>query len=71
MLIESHYPKGERGRPPKGIERMLRAYFLQQLYGLADETLEDGIYDSHVLERTPQELDLHVIVDSRTATPFA
>lgn len=22
-LIEPHYPKGERGRPPKGIERVL------------------------------------------------
>src|ERR1700761_8111905 len=30
------YPKGERGRPPIGLERMLRVYFLQQWYGLAD-----------------------------------
>ena len=27
-VIEPHYPKGERGRPPVGIERMLRIYFL-------------------------------------------
>jgi hypothetical protein len=27
--------KGERGRPPIGLERMLRIYFLQQWYGLA------------------------------------
>ncbi|MCA4908383.1 MAG: hypothetical protein ING96_17515, partial [Roseomonas sp.] len=27
-LIEPHYPSGERGRPPIGIERMLRIYFL-------------------------------------------
>jgi transposase, IS5 family len=25
-VIEPHYPKGERGRPPVGIERMLRIY---------------------------------------------
>jgi transposase, IS5 family len=25
-LIEPHYPKGARGRPPIGIERMLRIY---------------------------------------------
>ena len=25
-LIEPHYPSGERGRPPIGIERMLRIY---------------------------------------------
>jgi len=45
-LIKPHYPKGLCGRPPMGIERMLRGYFLQQWYGLADEALEDAIYDS-------------------------
>ena len=44
-VIRPHYPKGERGRRPIGIERMLRIYFLQQWYGLADEALEDAIYD--------------------------
>src|SRR5471032_765188 len=43
------YPKGERGRPPIGLERMLRVYFLQQWYGLADEALEDALYDSQAL----------------------
>jgi IS5 family transposase len=43
------YPKGERGRPPKGLERMLRIYFLQQWYGLADEAMEDALYDSQAL----------------------
>ena len=42
-VIEPHYPKGERGRPPVGLERMLRMYFLQQWYGLADEALEDAL----------------------------
>ena len=42
-LIEPCYPKEERGRPPIGIERMLRIYFLAQWYGLADEALEDAI----------------------------
>src|SRR5215831_14489107 len=45
-VIEPHYPKGRRGRPPIGLERMLRVYFLQQWYGLADEALEDALYDS-------------------------
>jgi transposase, IS5 family len=43
------YPRGERGRPPIGLERMLRIYFLQQWYGLADEALEDALYDSQAL----------------------
>ena len=48
-LIKPHYPKGKRGRPPMGIEKMLRVYFLQQWYGLADEALEDAIYDSQAM----------------------
>jgi len=32
--LQPHYPKGERGRRPIGLERMRRIYFLQQWYGL-------------------------------------
>jgi IS5 family transposase len=49
-VIEPFYPKGERGRPPIGLERMLRIYFLQQWYGLADEALEDALYDSQAMQ---------------------
>jgi transposase, IS5 family len=57
-VIEPHYPKsGKRGRPPIGIERMLRMYFVQQWYGLADEAVEDAIYDSQAL-RSFMGLDL-------------
>lgn len=48
-LIEPHYPKGKRGRPPMGVEKMLRLYFLQNWYALADEAIEDAIYDSQAL----------------------
>src|ERR687889_934786 len=47
--LRPFYPKGERGRPPVGLERMLRIYFLQQWYGLADEAVEDALYDSQAL----------------------
>jgi len=43
------YPKGERGRPPIPLERMLRVYFVQQWYALSDEGLEDALYDSQAL----------------------
>ncbi len=49
-VLEPFYPKGERGRPPVGLERMLRMYFLQQWYGLADEALEDALYDSQAMQ---------------------
>ncbi len=45
-VIEPHYPQGKRGRPPIGLERMLRVYFLQPWHGLADEALEDALYDT-------------------------
>jgi IS5 family transposase len=49
-LIEPHYPKSGRvGRPPIGVPRMLRMYFLQQWYTLADEALEDALYDSQAM----------------------
>jgi IS5 family transposase len=46
-LIEPHYPKGERGRPPRGIEVMLRMYLLTVWFSLSDEGVEDAIYDSY------------------------
>ena len=47
--VEPHYPKGQRGRPPLGIEKMLRMYLLQCWFNLSDEGVEDGIYDSYAL----------------------
>lgn len=70
-VIEPHYPKGERGRPPIGIERMLRIYFLQQWYALADEALEDAIIDSMAM-RTFAGIDLSVetVPDATTLLHF-
>jgi IS5 family transposase len=48
--LEPFYPKGEgRGRPPIGLERMLRMYIAQQCFGLSDEATEDAIYDSQAI----------------------
>ena len=44
-VIAPVYPTGSRGRPPIGLSRMLRVYFIQQWYGLSDEAVEDAIYD--------------------------
>jgi transposase, IS5 family len=45
-LIEPHYPKGGNGRPPKGLEIMLRMYFLQHWFNLSDPAVEEALYDS-------------------------
>ena len=50
-LVEPHYPKGDNGRPPVGLERMLRLYFLQQWFNLSDPGLEDALYESAALRR--------------------
>jgi IS5 family transposase len=70
-VIEPHYPQGRRGRPPIGIERMLRIYFLQQWYALADEALEDALYDSQAM-RTFAGIDLSVeaVPDATTLLKF-
>ena len=44
--IEPYYPKGHKGRPPIGLQRMLRLYFVQQWFGLSDEGVEDAVSDS-------------------------
>src|ERR1700704_4965190 len=65
------YPKGERGRPPIGLERMLRIYFLQQWYGLADEALEDALYDSQALRGFAGiELNRDPVPDATTLLQF-
>ena len=48
-IIEPYYPKGERGRPPIGIEKMLRMYLLQSWFNLSDEGIEDALYDSYAM----------------------
>ena len=49
-VIEPYYStSGKRGRLPIGLLRMLRMYFVQQWYSLADEAVEDALYDSCAL----------------------
>ena len=50
-VISPHYPSGKRGRPPKGIEKMLRMYLLQVWFNLSDEGTEDAIYDSYAMRK--------------------
>jgi hypothetical protein len=44
-LIKPFYPKPGNGRPPVGIERMLRIYFLQHWFNLSDPAVEETLYD--------------------------
>jgi len=48
-LIEPYYYNNKTGRPPIGIETMLRMYLLQIWFSLSDELTEEGIYDSRAM----------------------
>ena len=48
-LIEPFYPKPGNGRPPVGVERMLRIYFLQQWFNLSDPAVEEALYASRAM----------------------
>ena len=50
-IISPYYPSGRRGRPVRGIETMLRMYFLQIWFSLSDEMTEESIYDSHAMRK--------------------
>ena len=50
-VVEPHYPKSGNGRPPVGLERILRMYFVQHWFNLADEACEEALLDSPALRR--------------------
>jgi IS5 family transposase len=50
--IEPFYPKsGVPERQPRGIGTMLGMYFLQAWFNLADEALEESLYDSYAMRK--------------------
>ena len=51
-VIEPVYPKADGpGRPPVGIERMLRLRCLQQWFNLSDPAVEEALYDSRAMRQ--------------------
>ncbi len=76
-VIAPHYgkPAAERksraGRPQIALEIMLRLYFLQQWYALADEALEDALYDSQALRQFARiDLNQQSVPDATTLLHF-
>jgi IS5 family transposase len=48
--IKPYYYHNTQGRPPRGIETMLRMYLLQVWFTLSDEAVEESIYDSYAMK---------------------
>src|SRR5215470_7359552 len=70
-LVEPHYPKPGNGRPPVGVKRMLRIYFLQQWFNLSDPAVEEALYDSAVMRQfVGIDLGHEPVPDDTTACKF-
>ena len=48
QIVEPYYPKAKTGRPPFGIETMLRVHYLQQWFALSDPAMEEALHDMPV-----------------------
>ena len=44
-LVAPYAPEGRRGRPPFGVETMLRIHFMQQWFTLSDPAMEEALHD--------------------------
>lgn len=70
-IIEPHYPKKGNGRPPIGLERMLRLHFIQHWFNLADFACEEALYDSTSLRRfVGIDLGREAVPDATTLLKF-
>lgn len=51
-VIKPFYPRGEgAGRPPIGVERMLRIHFLPHWFNLSGLAVEEALYESRSMRR--------------------
>ena len=61
-VVEPFYPRAGNGRPPIGLERMLRLHLLQHWFNLSDPAVEEALYDSPTM-RAFAGIDLERLVE--------
>ncbi len=70
-VIEPHYPKRGNGRPPIGLERMLRLHFIPHWFNLADFACEEALYDITSLRHFAGiDLGCEAVPDATTLLKF-
>lgn len=70
-VIEPYYPKKGNGRPPIGLERMLRIHFLQHWFNMADYACEEALYDIPILRQFAKiDLGSESVPDATTILKF-
>src|SRR5437868_14279455 len=70
-LVAPHYPQPGTGRPPVGVECMLRIYFLKQWFDLSVPGVEEARYVSAVMRQVVGiDLGCEPAPDETTACKF-
>jgi IS5 family transposase len=70
-LINRHYPKAGNGRPPLGLEKMLRIHSLQIWFNLEAPAAEEALYDSESTRRFARiEMPVDKVPDESTTLNF-
>jgi IS5 family transposase len=70
-VVSPQYPDIGNGRPPIGLRRMLKIYFMQQWFNLSDPGMEDALYDSESMRRFADiELGRDAVPDETTILKF-
>ena len=69
-LIAPHYPEGHTGRPPFGLQTMLRTHFIQQWFSLSDPAMDVAFFDTPLYREFAQLQDLARLPDESTILRF-
>ncbi len=69
-LIAPYYPEGRNGRPPFGLETMLRIHFMQQWFNLSDPAVEEALVDTPLYREFARIDDFAALPDESTVLRF-
>lgn len=69
-LIAPYYPEGRSGRPPFGLQSMLRTHFMQQWFSLSDPAMEEAFFDTPLYREFAQLPDFTRLPDESTILRF-
>lgn len=70
QLIEPFYPKKGNGRPPYPLATMLRIHVMQHCYNLADEAMEEALYEIQSMRQFADLSLTQAIPDESTILHF-
>lgn len=45
QAVERYYPRAKAGRPPVGVEAVMRIHYLQQCFALSDPAVQEALHD--------------------------